>query len=185
MKIFAVYLSITLTKKPEWFDEFRDKYQGTKILHVTLIQPRYVQEDEIENIKKKIKEVPDTFTFTVNDKKLIFDTLESGQESNGKYLFMLLAQPNFALAKLQRELIQALETYNNYCDELTKEYEANFRPHITIGVNISPEVQEDAKSYFDTAYVCVGEIQELVLPVVKDRSVEEADNLSNLTRFSL
>ena len=178
-KIFAIYFKINLTQKPEWFDEFRDAYQGTKILHVTLVQPRFIEEDQVPNIKSKIQEVLNKYNFTDDIKKIIFNKLESGEGMDWKYVFMLLAEENKTLINFQKDLVVAMRRYSNYCDEPNKEYETNFKPHLTIGVNIEPKDKDKALRYFYSEYTCVGAITELILPVVKDRSVEEADNIKH------
>ncbi len=179
MKIFAIYFKIKLTQKPDWFDEFRDKYKGTEILHITLVQPRYVKESRIQDIKSKISEILNKYKFTNEYKNIIFNKLDSGQGDDGKYLFMLLAEKNKTLMNFQKNLIESMKEYDNYYDEVNKEYETNFRPHLTIGVNIDPKDKNKAMQYFSSKYTCVGEVTELVLPVVKDRSVEEADNVNH------
>ena len=186
MKIFAVYLRVKLNKKPHWFDEFIARYlRVSMILHVTLIQPRYISEQDISDIKLKIADVLNTEKFTGEDKKISFDKLMVDREENGKYVFMLNAKYNSHLISIQKELQLVLNSYKNYCDDVTIEYETNFKPHITVGVDVDPNLKEEAEKYFSTDYTCEGEITELVLPIVKHRSNEEADNINNLTIFNL
>jgi len=47
MKIFALYIKIQLDKNSEWLSEFRKKYDEPGDLHITLIQPRYIDENKV------------------------------------------------------------------------------------------------------------------------------------------
>ena len=158
---------------------------GTSIFHITLIQPRYIKENDIPDIKSKITEILSKNKFTSEDTKVFFDTLVIDQESDEKYVFMLNARKNEALINIQKELLTSLQNYQNYYDDANREYEIHFHPHLSIGVNIDESQKKEVEKYFSSDYVCEGEISELVLPIVKDRSVEEADNSKNLTIFNL
>ena len=106
MKIFAVYFNFELTKKPKWFDGFRDKYKTTSIFHITLIQPRYVDEDQIHNLKTSIEEVLNKHTFTDPDKKLIFGEALIEREEEGQYIFMWQIKENRLISQIQKELME-------------------------------------------------------------------------------
>ena len=185
MKIFAVYFKIKLTKKPNWFDEFRDKFKGTFILHITLIQSRYADEAEIAPVKAKITEVLRGQHFSEEDKNMIFDEFVSSLESDGKYAYMLMAKRNDRLMAFQRALQDALKGYERYCDETTREYEVNFKPHLTLGNGVTLDQRAEADTYFSSDYACEGRVTDLVLPVVKDTTPEEANNSANLTGFKI
>ena len=185
MKIFAVYFRIVLTKKPDWFSEFREKFKTNSILHVTLIQPRYSSEDDIPRIQRIVGEVLNRNVFTDEDKKLYFDTLASGPESDGRYVFMLCARENPALVHFQKDLLVSLQDFQQYCDDATRDYETRFRVHITIGANIDSSRKDEAERYFMSDYGCEGEVTNLVLPFVKNISIEETENPQNLTVFAL
>lgn len=54
MKIFALYLTVRLTKKPAWLDDFLNKYYEPVDLHITLLQSRYVNEGEVNQIEEQV-----------------------------------------------------------------------------------------------------------------------------------
>src|SRR3989338_279157 len=185
MKIFALYIKIKLTKKPEWFDGFLNKYFEPVDLHVTLIQPRYVDEKQIYDLESRITETIKNISISEIDKKLLFDKLVIEKESDGKYVFMLNARENNFLTNFQKELILALRDHDLYVDDANKEYEINFKPHITIATNLNDYAKEEAEKYFTLDYELEGLMGELVLPIVKDTSIEERTDINNLTVFKL
>src|SRR3989344_729021 len=130
MKIFALYVKIKLTQKPEWFEEFLEKYFEPVDLHITLIQPRYIDEKQIDNLEFKISELIKRVNVVEDEKKLFFDKLVMDKDSDGKYIFMLSSRENNFLNNFQKELKLALKDYNFYVDNSAKEYEVNFNPHI-------------------------------------------------------
>src|SRR3989344_892483 len=164
MKIFALYIKIKLTKKPEWFDGFLNKYFEPVDLHVTLIQPRYVDEKQIYDLESRITETIKNISISEIDKKLLFDKLVIEKESDGKYVFMLNARENNFLTNFQKELILALRDHDLYVDDANK---------------------EDAEKYFTLDYELEGLMGELVLPIVKDTSIEERTDINNLRVFKL
>ena len=48
------YAKVELTKKPNWLDDFRSKYDEPYEYHVTLKQPCVIEEDLIPEIKAKL-----------------------------------------------------------------------------------------------------------------------------------
>ncbi|MDO8658697.1 MAG: 2'-5' RNA ligase family protein [Candidatus Levybacteria bacterium] len=185
MKIFALYIKVRLTQKPEWFDEFIEKYFEPVDLHITLIQPRYVDEKQIDDLESRIIKTIKNIRTKETDKKLFFDKLIIDKESDGKYVFMLKSRENNFLANFQKELRMTLGDYNLYVDVANKEYEIDFKPHITIATNLDEQTKEEAEKYFTSDYGCEGLIGELVLPIVKDTSIEERTNVNNLKFFRI
>ncbi|OGM98465.1 MAG: hypothetical protein A2915_00685 [Candidatus Yanofskybacteria bacterium RIFCSPLOWO2_01_FULL_41_34] len=183
MKIFAVYIKVSLTKKPEWFDEFLNKYFEPVDLHITLIQPRYIDENRINDLQFSIIRIIENNRLI--DKKLVFDKVVVDKGSDGKYICMLIAQENDFLVDLQKELKKVLKDYSTYVDDSTKEYEIDFKPHITIAINLDESTKEEAEKYFISDYECQGEMESLVLPIVKNTSIEERKDSNNLRIFKL
>lgn len=186
MKIFAVYLKVKLTIKPEWFDEFVKEYnEYSDFIHITLIQPRYFHESEVESLNNKVSEVLKRFTITEEDKKLHFNNLVIDQGSEMRYVFMVNSTENKFVNDLQRELMRALKGYDQYLKEITKEYENNFKPHITVADDLDEGKKKEAAKYFAGEYEIEGVIEALVLPTVKNTSFEERTNPNNLKLFKL
>ena len=95
------------------------------------------------------------------------------------------AQENDFLVDLQKELKKVLKDYSTYVDDSTKEYEIDFKPHITIAINLDESTKEEAEKYFISDYECQGEMESLVLPIVKNTSIEERKDSNNLRIFKL
>lgn len=82
MKIFALYTNVTLTKKPEWLDAFLEKYQP-RGLHVTLIQPRTIEENDTEVLKQKVSQFISEHSGPIN---VVFDELIYNKKEAGAIL---------------------------------------------------------------------------------------------------
>lgn len=178
MKIFSVYLRVDTTVKPEWFDDVRSKFSSNNILHITLLQPRYVKEDEIASLKRQIESVIKNYTFTNADKELNFSSHRIEIDLNDKYIFMAYIERNMKIESLQKALVYELSKYNQYCDMNTIDYEQNFNPHLTIADQI--ELDKDSRKIFaQEPFILKGVIQDLVLAVVNDQTVSEIENPDN------
>ena len=185
MKIFALYVKVSLTPKPEWFDEFIKKYFEPVDLHITLIQPRYVDEKQVDDLESRIIRTIKNISIREVDRKLFFGKLIVDKEPDGKYIFMLNAKENNFLINFQKELREALKTYDTYLEDFAKEYEIDFKPHITIATNLDEHTKEEAEKYFTSEYKCEGLVEALVLPIVRDTSIEERMDVNNLKVFKL
>ena len=185
MKIFAIYLRLNLSQKPDWFEDFRLKYDESFDLHVTLIQPRYVNEQQADDLKSKITQFLDEHRFISEEKVIEFNRLVCDQEQDGTYTFMLLAEKADKVFELQRGLRELPKEFSEYVDRATIEYEKNFRPHITIGRNINTASFQEVKSYFESKFSVEGILTDLVLPIVKNTSTEERKDPNNLTILDL
>lgn len=201
MKIFGLYTDITLAKKPEWLDAFLEKYQP-RGLHVTLIQPRTIKEEDIETLKQKVSQFFSTHSGSIN---IVFDELMYNKEEAGAIL--VCARNADTLMKFQKNLCLALSEYKNYVESVGESYEKNFWPHITIGDNIPQQEYEEAlcmlkddsghEEVIDGAISrltrqplkkscrCEGTINEAVLAIVNDMSTEESNNPTNKTVYQL
>lgn len=185
MKIFALYIKIKLTKKPEWFGEFLEKYFEPVGLHITLIQPRCVDEKQISDLEFKVNELIKRINVVEDDKKLFFDKLVIDKGSDGKYIFMLNCRKNKFLINFQKELRVAFKDYDFYVDDSNKEYEVNFNPHITVATDLDEHAKGEAEKYFIPDYLFEGVLGELVSVVVKDQTIEERKNINNQKTFTL
>ena len=184
MKIFAIYIKIKLLQKPEWFDEFLKKYFEPVSLHITLIQPRYVGEEQIEDLKTEVRLALEKIRINYHDKKILFESLEIDEGSDGKCTFMLNSTDNTLITLLQKELMSVLKNYNNYVGEHHKEYEVNFKPHITVAA-VDETLKVEALKYFSSSFKFEGVLEELVLPIVKNQSIAERTNTNNQNTFKL
>lgn len=180
MKIFALYATVTLTKKPDWLDGFLKKYQP-RGLHVTLVQPRFVQEEKINKLKKKTSDFfSERATGNIN---VVFDTPIYNTNESGA--IMVCAKDAENLIQLQKDLCLELSEYHEYVESFREEYEKNFRPHITIGDEIPEEKYQESLKYLKNGCLCEGVIRGVVLAVVRDMTTEEANNPANKIMYQL
>ena len=184
MKLFALYFRVALSDKPEWFDDFRKKYDDPYDLHVTVIQPRYIDQSRIDTLKQTVSTFLNTHRLAEKEKVLEFSELAYGPEEDGAYVFMLHAPLSDGLLRFQKELKEAVGGFGEYVEKITEEYEVDFKPHITIG-HIPEADLKEVKLYFSAPYAVSGTLTELVLPVVKDTSIAEVTDPKNLTVFVL
>lgn len=179
MKIFGIYTNVTLIKKPEWLDAFLEKYQP-RGLHVTLIQPRYIEETNIEALKQKVSQFIPEYNGSIN---VVFDELIYNKEETGA--IMMCARNVDMLIKLQKDLCVVLSEYKNYVESIREQYEKNFRPHITIGDVIPQEQYKEALNSLKDDCRCEGIISAVILAIVNDMSTEESNNAGNKTIYTL
>lgn len=186
MKKFATYLKVRLTSTPDWFDSFYTKYSEPHEIHITLTQPRYIDELSTENLKLKIDSVLQNFTFKDIDKVFIFDICVYDEESDENHTVMLVTQGNKLLYNLQKDLREVVRNFGDYLDPIMESYEVNFRPHLTIGNNIPDLEIKEVKTYLSQQdSFPQGEITELVLVIVENMNLAETKIPENLTVFSI
>lgn len=180
MKIFALYTTVALIKKPDWLDDFLKKYQ-LRGLHVTLVQPRFVEEEKIDKLKKKISHF--FSERAASSMSVVFDELIYNSSESGA--IMACARDAKNLIQLQKDLCLELAEYNEYVESLREEYEKNFRPHITIGDEIPQEKYQESLGYLKDGCRCEGAIQNVVLAIVRDMTTEESNNPANKIMYQL
>lgn len=185
MKIFALYIKIKLTEKPEWFEEFLNKYFEPVSLHITLIQPRHIQDEQVAPLLSRVSEVLKKLNIKNEDKKVLFNNLEVEGGSDSEYTFMLHSHENNFLTTIQKELEVLVRDSYPLVKESHRAYEINFRPHLTIAADLSQSQKQEAEKCFTHEYRLEGTLDELVLPIVKDQSMEERTNPGNLNTFKL
>lgn len=184
MKIFALYFRVNLVQKPEWFDNFRKKYDKDYDLHITLIQPRYIDELRLGELKQKISEFLNKNKLEIKDKIVEFNILVCDKKGSDANIFMLLVEKQNILVDFQKKLRDVLSDFESYVDDETKNYEVDFKPHITIGRDIADQDLLDVENYFESEYIIKGDIAQMVLPVVNDATIKEVTNSKNLTVYN-
>ncbi len=185
MKIFALYTNFELSHRHEWFDEFLKKFGYEYNLHITLIQPRYIQEEQIDGLKIKVAKFLEKNRLDKFSKEISFEKIIIDKEDDGLYTFMLPFIPFSSIMLFQKKLTELLKEYDNYVQEKNRNYELNFKPHITVAINVEESKLLVAQSYFTPTFNVSGTITKLVLPIVKDTSIEEANDQENLTTFNI
>ncbi len=173
MKIFATYLTLHLTRKPEWLDDFLSAYHEPVELHITLTQARYIEEGQIDVLYAAVGRVLNEHLQLPRESRVLFDKLIVDQEPDGTYTYMLTTTRNTFISNLQHDMRAAIAQHVHYVDVATKEYEEHFMPHITIATNIDEAAKPEVEKYVGNGFECEGVIDALVLPVVDNTSVEE------------
>lgn len=166
MTVFAITTNVQFTQKPEWLDSFFAKYNKEKYdFHVTLKQPCIIEPDQIGQIKELISKYfseknPQTINMVFN--KLAAEATEE-ELASGKSVIMIEAEKNNEILALQKDLLQIFSGYRNFLSEETKEYEENFKPHITIAKDLDKEAFQSAKTDLQADYVCEAKLTRVIL----------------------
>jgi 2'-5' RNA ligase len=184
MKIFAVYANVTLTKKPEWLDGFREKYDERYDFHITLKQPCFINEAEIDRLKESVETFFRELKVPNGKIDLVFNAMKIDKDKKG-HTIMLNAKPSGPLIATQRNLRSLLADYTSYVDTRTEDFEKKFVPHITIARHLGDDQFREAMQYMKSDTTCAGEIKEFVLSIVNEISAKEAKNPLNKTIYKL
>lgn len=181
-KIYAVYCIVKLTKQPDWLNDFRKKYDEAYDFHITLKQAAYIDDSQIDDIRKILDRIVANFLKEKNDIEMVFDNLLLDEAEGYIYLF---ANSNKMLDNLQRKIRYSLKRYSEYSNPKSIKYEYDFEPHITIARDLSKERFAEAKVAMGQDYMCEGRVAEIVLSCVKEINVEEANSPENLTNYKI
>ena len=167
MKIFAVYSRLIFTKKPDWLDAFKNKYNYPYAYHVTLKQPTYIPEDEIENVKNTLASLFNKVKFPEHKIDIVFDNLVIDTP------IMIEATKKGEVGTLQDKVAIVLKSYNNFVNPGSKNWEEDFKPHITISDDLDAERLEQAKLDIQKDVRCEATIKEVVLSMAEDMTSSE------------
>ena len=168
MNKFAVYSHIRLTKKPSWLSTFRKAYLKEEY-HVTLKQPCFIEKDQVSAIKRKLTALITKLDFKNNEIHIRFDKLviEKEKESGGKTI-MIRATNNKDIHILQKEVTRILKGYGDYVLKESKQWERNFKPHITIANSLGEKEYSSAKTFIGKDYTCEGIIDSFTFVYEKE-----------------
>lgn len=181
MKIFAVYARVVLTKKPEWLDAFREEFDEPFEPHITCVQPRFIDEDRCVELRQTADQFFQTGTRPIH---FYFDEIVSGPDADG--VTIMIGSRNVpALVSFQKSLVAKLAKYGPYTKPEYEGYEKNFWPHLTIGRKLSADQTQRAYEFLKNEAVCEGRIEEIVLTIVNEQTVEEARNPVHKSTFTL
>ncbi|EKD56057.1 MAG: hypothetical protein ACD_58C00306G0006 [uncultured bacterium] len=98
---------------------------------------------------------------------------------------LINAEKNDMLIKMQKDLVNLLTDYNEYVKSKYQDYEKNFKPHITVAMDLKEAQFCKAKQDFKDDFQCIGAVEEIVLSVVKEITPSESKNPDNLTIYNL
>lgn len=182
MKIFAIYTNLQLIDKPLWLDDFRAKYDEPWDLHLTLIQPRYIDESALDTLRQT---VANFFTTEKLHKiSLSFRNVTIDQDDSGIDI-LVQATLNDSLIDLQKKLRTLLSEYGDFVNPQSRNYEVSFSPHITIGRSLSRQQYAAAEVCLQAGCPLIGIIEEVVLSTVDKMTTEEAKTASNQIVYNL
>lgn len=184
-KIFAVYANVILIKKPDWLDDFREKYDEKYDFHITLKQPSFIKTEQVTDVKNKLSSVLAECISSNHQITVTFDKIAIDEQVIDGIYIMINAKNNEPLNNLQKNIRTALKGYDNFCEEKSRAYEKIFVPHITIARHLNDKKYKRAKRYLLGDYICEGVIKNIYLSVVKEDNVREAINPNNITSYNL
>ena len=78
-----------------------------------------------------------------------------------------------------------MSDYTEFFKPKLEEYEINFEPHITVAMDLNQTQFDKAKKDFKDNFQCMGVVDEIILSVVKEITLEESKNPDNLTIYKL
>lgn len=182
-KIFAVWCKVELTKKPAWLDDFRLKYDLPYEYHVTLKQPCYIEENDFKKVKLIMDNLFIKYLKTKNI-TLNFTKLELDSDLDDSFIY-ILSEKNQELERIQKIIVKELKDYSEYEQTKNREYEENFRPHITIARKLDNVRFKQAQSELKNDYMCTGIIKEVILSCVKEVSIKESMDPKNRVVYKL
>ena len=185
MKVFAVYAKVELTKKPDWLDNFRRKYDEPYEYHITLKQPCIIEDGFVPEIKNKLNRLFSDLKNPNHKMVLTFDSLNIPMAAQYDICIMINATKVDEIKELQKCILSALCEYSSYLDIKYKAYEENFQPHITIGRNLNEQSFLSASKDLKQDFACEGAVTEIVLGVVENDTATEASDPNNQTVFYL
>ncbi|MDD4332859.1 MAG: 2'-5' RNA ligase family protein [Patescibacteria group bacterium] len=181
MKYFNVIVEFKLTKKPDWFDGFRKKYDKPFKFHISLKNGTKVKEKDINNLKEDIKIIAKNFRSI----KLGFSKLWTSNKSSRGWCIMVKADKNPELLKLQKVISKNLAKYGDYVLPEYKDYEKKFKPHVTIGRHLTDEKIKEAKKEIGKNLYCEAEINSLTLMIVNNFTLKSLLDRKNCKIYKL
>lgn len=152
------------------------KYNPNWDPHITLKQPRLSEEEKIEELTQRVAMFFSQYA-KGNFQEIIFDQIVSQKELGS---IMALAQKNEDLLTLQKELCANLSQYKNYQNAINQTYEENFKPHLTLADELTPEKFAESLHYFQNGFSCKGVVSKAVLVIVDEITKEKKKMYFNL-----
>lgn len=184
MKLFAVYCLVDLVNKPDWLDEYRRKYDKPYDFHVTLKQPCYIEESQIPSLKEKLLTFFNKPNFNGSKIKLNFNQVILDDENPNDGCVMIRAEDE-RINKLQRQILDELQGFNEYYESDMKEWEENFKPHITVARGLNSEKLILASSDLPQNYSFEGLIEKVELSIIDSKDADNASAQKDTTIYNL
>ena len=168
MHVYYIATEFTLKEKPEWLDDFRERYDDPFPYHVTLRGPSYFEKADLGKIQNALAEIAEKAA----PFEVIFDTYNFSKTDNG-HCIMVDTESNPALRDLQCAIQTELRGTGEYVKPASNEYDANFHPHITIGRHLDDERFEKAKAELRTPIVCRANVASIALDIMDYETITD------------
>lgn len=179
-KIFHISADFDLIKKPDWIDNFRQKYDKPFRYHITLKTETYFNAKYLKNLKTDLLSITKQYA----EIRISFNKLFIGHSPKGECI-MIRAEKNKNLVNLQKEITKKISNYGNHIMQEYEKFEKNFKPHITVARNLTAEQLKNAKNELGKNLYCEALIDKIVLTTVKNDLFEEWNNKKNKTYYKL
>jgi 2'-5' RNA ligase len=179
MKIFFLALEFELDEKPNWLDGFRIKYDEPFNYHLTLKYATFIKKNDLPKLKEAVKSLAKASKpMTLEFDQYFFNKTETGN------LIMVVAKYNKDLFRLHKMVVSELGEFGETWKPYYKDFESNFKPHISIARNLSDGVFQIAKGELKEQIYCKAKISNLALRVVDENfSVDDFNDPQNLTCY--
>lgn len=179
-KLFNITAEFDLTKKPDWLDGFRAKYDKPYRYHVTFKTNTFLESNNFDQLKADLKEIAQKH----NKVKVTFDTLFTNVSPRG-HCIMIRAKESKELTDLQKEISARFARYGSHINKQYKEFEENFTPHLTIGRHLTKDQLQKALKEVGRNLFCETLISELILTTVTEDDFSQWVDEGNKVKFWL
>lgn len=136
--------------------------------HVTLKQLCLIDTNDIQQIKDTLTRFFHSYEIPARTLAIIFDTLVIESESDGTMTIMVNAKENPAIQKLQKDILHLFPRDARYRYPESREWERNFKPHVTIAADLNQIVYEDAQKEIGEDVRCEGYIDAVTLEIASE-----------------
>jgi 2'-5' RNA ligase len=187
-KIYAIYCTVELTKKPDWLDKFCSTYNRPHPLHITLKQMAYIDDIELTEIKAILEDILERTKISSKKLQIVFDklVLDEQDDDGGKgWVYIFASKRNDSLYSLQEQVRTRLAKYSDYFFKNSYQYEHEFNPHITIAGELDAKTFVSATSELPEEVHCVREVASITLSCVQEPTLVEANNSNNLIVYNV
>lgn len=179
MYIFAIITDLHIINLPSWYKEFTNKYLSRPIPHITLIQPRYIEEKAEHELIKKL-----THDLKKYQKFLSLKIQAKGFIPFDEHTGFMIQTPHKHILNLQKTIRKMIPKELELYFPPGIEYEQNFRPHLTMA-DLIPENEftDIVKKYNLEELHFDVEVHSILFTLTKDFSNEE--NMSEENHYKI
>jgi hypothetical protein len=101
-KIYAIYCTVELTKKPDWLDKFCSTYNRPHPLHITLKQMAYIDDIELTEIKAILEDILERTKISSKKLQIVFDKLVLDEQDDAGSIYLLASETTVYIAYKNR-----------------------------------------------------------------------------------